>query len=225
MKSRVSFFAIIAVLVLASLACKQAGQILTPEEATAIAQQGNKSENQGSSSNGDQDNQFSVGQTVKFAGTGFLIPIMKEPGDRTIYSNAGRNQTATIKGSREVDGELWYQIESGAGNGWVIAKNLEAVDEEVTQPAPGEASETPSDETAPSGDVFAAGDTVYLAGRNYMINLMDGPGSKKIIAGQQRGVPVTILEAESVDGAIWYQIDSPTGEGWVPAENLTAEQP
>jgi len=71
---------------------------------------------------------------------------------------------------------------------------------------------------------YGEGDTVYLTGK-YLISLMDAPGSNKMIAGQERGVAVTIVGAATVDGVIWYQIDAPTGKGWVPETNLTTEAP
>lgn len=226
MKPRISFFAIIAVLVLASLACSQAGQILTPEEATAVAGGVNGNGSQGSNGGETVEGQFAVDQVVTFIGTGFLVPIMKEPGDRMAYSNAARGQTATVKGWRDVDGELWYQVTSAAGNGWVAAKNLEASDVQASQPTQAEGSETPTGETGGEASTgFAVGDTVYLVGRAFLLNLYDAPGSRTIRANQQRGEAVVILEVQDVDGVNWYKIDAPTGEGWVPAENISAEKP
>jgi hypothetical protein len=46
-----------------------------------------------------------------------------------------------------------------------------------------------------------------------------------MIAGQERGVEVTIIEIAEHEGEWWYKIDAPTGEGWVPAENITADAP
>ena len=78
--------------------------------------------------------------------------------------------------------------------------------------------------TAETIEGYMEGDIVYLTGR-YLVSLMDGPGSNKMIAGQERGVEVTIVGAAVVDGVIWYQIDAPTGSGWVPEDNLTTEAP
>jgi len=69
------------------------------------------------------------------------------------------------------------------------------------------------------------GTTVYLTGRSYLINLVDAPGSFKMIAGQERGVEVVVLDSTLYKDEIWYLIDAPTGNGWVPAENLTTEAP
>ncbi len=77
MKTRISFFALIASLVIASLACNQAGQVLTPEEATAVArgEPVGESSQGGAASSGTSEGQFAVDQQVQFVGTGFLIPI------------------------------------------------------------------------------------------------------------------------------------------------------
>ena len=69
------------------------------------------------------------------------------------------------------------------------------------------------------------GDTVYLTNKSLLVSLMDGPGSNKMIAGQERGAQVTILQASTVDGVTWYFIDAPTGQGWVPEDNITTEAP
>lgn len=230
MKTRISFFALIASLVIASLACNQAGQVLTPEEATAVArgEPVGESSQGGAASSGTSEGQFAVDQQVQFVGTGFLIPIMKNPGDNMAFSNAARGQTATIKGSREVDGEIWYQIESSAGDGWAVADSLAPVEgEEAPGPAAEGEEETPESEeaAAPAEGAFEVGSTAYLAGRAFLLNLMDAPGSRTIKANQQRGEPVTVLEVSVVDGVNWYLIDAPTGEGWVPEENLSAEPP
>ena len=44
-------------------------------------------------------------------------------------------------------------------------------------------------------------------------------------AAQERGVEVTVQEARSVDSEVWYRIKAPTGEGWVPEANLSADPP
>jgi endonuclease YncB( thermonuclease family) len=82
----------------------------------------------------------------------------------------------------------------------------------------------PTTDAAEAVEGFADGDTVYLTGR-YLINMMDAPGSKTMIAAQERGVAVIILSSATVDGVNWYQIDAPTGIGWVPETNLTTEAP
>ena len=72
---------------------------------------------------------------------------------------------------------------------------------------------------------YQPGDVVYLTNKSFMVSFMSEPGGNRMIAGQERGAKVTILQATTVDGVIWYFIDAPTGEGWVPEENITSEAP
>jgi len=91
-----------------------------------------------------------------------------------------------------------------------------------------EATEMAKPTTVPTAELtegFQVGDTVYLTNKSFLVNLMDGPGSNRMIAGQNRGAQVEILNAAIVDGTIWYFIKAPTGTGWVPEENVTAEAP
>ena len=76
-----------------------------------------------------------------------------------------------------------------------------------------------------SENSIPAGTTVYLTGRTYLINIFDAPGSLKMVAGQERGVAVVILDSTLLEDEIWYLIDAPTGQGWVHEENLTTEAP
>jgi len=80
--------------------------------------------------------------------------------------------------------------------------------------------ETPQ---APEGP--QVGDTAYLAGKGYLIRLVDKPGGMKMIAGQEKGVEIKIVNMTEYEGETWYLVDAPTGEGWVPAENVSAEKP
>jgi len=79
--------------------------------------------------------------------------------------------------------------------------------------------------TAESYVGYQIGDLVYLTNRSFLVSLMSEPGGNRMIAGQERGVQVEILQAAIVDGVLWYRIKAPTGEGWVPETNLTTEAP
>ena len=80
--------------------------------------------------------------------------------------------------------------------------------------------------TAELQEGFQVGDVVYLTNKSFLVSLMDAPGSKKMIAGQERGVQVEILQATTADdGTLWYFIKAPTGQGWVPEDNITDEAP
>lgn len=67
------------------------------------------------------------------------------------------------------------------------------------------------------------GTVAYLVGKVYLISLVDAPGSFRMIAGQERGVEVVVLQSTLYEDEIWYLVDAPTGEGWVPEENLSTE--
>jgi hypothetical protein len=69
------------------------------------------------------------------------------------------------------------------------------------------------------------GDVVYLGGTGYLIRLVDKPGGTRMIAGQEKGVEIEILNVTEYEGEKWYLVDAPTGEGWVPAENVLTEAP
>lgn len=72
---------------------------------------------------------------------------------------------------------------------------------------------------------FQVGETVYLTNKSFLVNMMSEPGGNRMIATQQRGAQVNILQATTVDGELWYFIEAPTGKGWVPEENITDEAP
>ena len=72
---------------------------------------------------------------------------------------------------------------------------------------------------------FQVGDVVYLTNKSFLVSLMAEPGGNKMIAGQERGAQVEILQATTVDGTLWYFINAPTGQGWVPEENITDQAP
>lgn len=84
---------------------------------------------------------------------------------------------------------------------------------------------TPTSTPFVSENSLEIGTTVYLVGKGYLINLMEAPGSLRMIAGQERNTEVTISEASTYEGKIWYRINAPTGEGWVPEENVSTEKP
>ena len=90
--------------------------------------------------------------------------------------------------------------------------------EATARAAPSPTPTRPVEESESEGEGAPAG--IQLVGKLYLVSLMDGPGSTHMIAGQERGVDVVIIGAAEHEGESWYEIDAPTGEGWVPAENL-----
>jgi hypothetical protein len=198
-----------------SLACEQSGRILTSEEATAEAQEGVfQPGDDGETAAGAQLN---PGDQAHVIGAGFLINLLDVPGGR-IAGSQSRGSTVDILESTEFEGEIWYHVDSETGEGWLRAENLEPIE--------GEAEEAAGEEgggAEASGP--AAGDTVYLVSTGFLVNLLVEPNGR-LIANQERGVAVTILEVFETDtGELWYLIDAPTGEGWVAAENISTEAP
>lgn len=205
MKARRALVLMIGAMVLASLACSQAGEILTPAEATARAIEVAPVFATGGSST--EGGVFEAGDTAALTGRSFLVNLYNGPGGRVSAGQERGAEVTILEVSTEGDA-IWYKIKAPTGEGWVPAANLEALEDE--------------EETTIEGP--QPGDGAYLQGRSFLVNLLDAPGGK-VAAGQERGMAITILQVVEVDGAVWYQIDAPTGQGWVPAENITTEAP
>lgn len=203
---------LIGLLLLSGLACAQAGEVLTPAEATARAE-GRETEIETVGVDTVDEEGLQVGDTATLLGRSFLINILDEPGGR-IIANQERGVIVTIQQIAEQDGERWYQIQAPTGTGWVTEENLEAVEEEEVEGG---------GETAEEG-TLSEGDEVFLVGTGFIVNFLREPGGI-IVAGQERGARATILEATTYEGETWYRIRAATGEGWVPEENVTTEQP
>lgn len=219
MRHRTALLWLIGLLVLVGLACAQSGEILTPEEAT---RQAAEAENAGSSGSGSGSEvvtgDFEVGDSATLLGRSFLVNLYDAPGGK-ITAGQERGATVTVTAvDLDGDGDVWYKVEAPTGDGWVAADALEAI--EGAEAAEGEDSDGEAVLDGPQ-----PGDEVYLTARGFLVNLFDGPGSNRIIAGQERGVPVVILTVETVDGVKWYQVEAPTGEGWLPEENISTEAP
>jgi len=91
-----------------------------------------------------------------------------------------------------------------------------------------EATEMAQPTSLPTAEVqggFQVGEIVYLTNKSFLVSLMDEPGGNRMIAGQERGAQVEILQAATVDGVLWYFVKAPTGQGWVPEGNVTEEAP
>jgi hypothetical protein len=201
---------LIGLLVLVGLACEQAGEILSSEDATARAREGIfQPSADGSSATGAN---FEPGDLATVTGTGFLINLLNAPGGR-ISGSQSQGSEVEILESAEFEGIIWYHVDSETGQGWLKAENLE--------PIAGE----PEGEGEVEISGPQAGDTVYLVSTGFLVNLLAEPGGR-VQAVQERGVQVTIIQVfQTAEGEIWYQIDAPTGEGWVSAENISEVAP
>jgi hypothetical protein len=214
MRMRKALLLFIGLLILVSLACEQSGEILSPEEATARAQEGvfQPSDDRETATGA----QFEPGDPANVIGSGFLINLLDVPGGR-IAGSQSRGSTVEILESADFEGEIWYHVDSETGDGWLRATNLEPVE--------GETEEAGEDEEAPTLAGPIEGDTVYLVSSGFLVNLLAEPGGR-VQAVQERGVAVTILQRfEAEEGVFWYLIDAPTGQGWVSEDNISLEAP
>jgi len=206
-------FLIVGIIILAGVAC-QSGEVITPAEATARAKEARaivikKTATPGGKTGAGGD-VIPSGSKAKLVGKAYLVNIYKEAGSTRILTQQEKGVEVEIQDVTHVGDETWYLIKAPAGQGWAKAENLEIVEEEGSEAS----SEGPQ-----------IGDTAYLTGKAYLINLYKEPGSTRIIAQQERGVAVEIKDIQEEDGKLWYLIDAPTGLGWVKAENITTEKP
>jgi hypothetical protein len=187
-------------ILLAGLAC-ETGEILTPEEApqrAILAATQAIATGQVSAQGG-----INIGEEVEFDSSQFLVPLSSEPGADVAQGHVSRDSTATVLEKSEFEGEIWYLLETNSGNGWVPESLVSQV----------------------GGPEFSDGDTVYLTGTGFLINIYELPGSNRFVANQERGVAVIVRGTTYYEGDLWYMVEAPTGTGWVEAENLTAEEP
>jgi len=201
---------IVGIIILAGVAC-QSGEVITPAEATARAKKSRavivkKTATPGGKTESGAD-VLASGTTAKLVGKAYLVNIYKEAGSKRILTQQEKGIEVEIQDTQDVDGKTWYLIKAPAGQGWVKAENLEVP------------------ESAKKSDGPQVGDTVYLQGKAYLVNLYKEPGDVRIIAQQERGVAVTIQDIQEAKGDVWYLIDAPTGLGWVKAESVTTEKP
>jgi len=203
MSSRSKAILAVTAVLLATLACARAGEVVSPAEATRRVDA-----TQAAVLTPDValDAIFDVNSTVEFIGEQYLIPLQAEPGDVVAESHVPRGEFGIILGSELLEGEVWYFVDSTSGQGWIREESLQA-------------AET-AEATGPQ-----VGDTVYLIGLGYLINLSDQPGSNRIAANQERGVEVIIEAITQFEGEVWYLVDAPTGEGWIRGENISIEAP
>ncbi len=216
----------IGLFLLASLACSQSGEILTPEEATARAQAPITGSDSSPSNGGSEldlsEAKFKIDEPIILVSNGSVVPLRSTAGAATAIYFAPVNQPGTVAAVTAVRDVIWYQIDSTSGLGWVTDQYLKSPvgegEESVTEEEPSSGEESASEGPQP-------GDTVYLTAVGFLINLMENPGDTRFFAVQERGVAVQVLDVAEVDGQTWYFIDAPTGKGWVKAENITTEAP
>lgn len=204
----------IGLLILTTLACAQAGEILTPEEATRRAEEDRSSQSSGGSG-GAIGATFAPGDSATIVGDDFLVNVRAEPGGR-ISAGLQRGTDVTVVDSAVTDNELWYNVESSIGDGWLQAKYLGSVE--------GEGQETTTGGETVDAGAFSPGDTGYLTAQYVLVNLYREPGGI-ILAVEDRGEEAEVLEVTAHEGKNWYLVRVGAGDGWVPEEGLTADPP
>lgn len=127
-KNLTLILAALSALFILSLACKQAGEIITPAEATQ------RYEATQAAKTGDvvvvaEGAVFKPGDKAVLASEGYLVGMYPEPGGRAPFSYATRGDEVIIASSVDIDGVIWYQLQSVAGNGWLPESNFEPVEE------------------------------------------------------------------------------------------------
>ena len=119
LRKRLAKFTLLLVFI--SLACDQAGDILTIEEATERARPSptvvilelDVAE-------------FDVGDEVIIVGgsSGALVPLFGNAGDRFFSSQVMAGEDAVVLGLQDIDGVVWYQVEGLMGAGWLEEEHL-----------------------------------------------------------------------------------------------------
>ncbi len=122
-KNLLVILAVVCVLFLFSMACKQSGEIISVAEATQ-RYEATQAAKPGDEIVEVEGATFVYGDLVNLTSEGHLVGLFREAGARTAFSYATRGDEVTVVSSVDVDGEIWYRIESTAGDGWLPETNL-----------------------------------------------------------------------------------------------------
>jgi hypothetical protein len=122
MNLRKSVIWLIVLLVLTALACRQAGEVLTPEEATARALPTATP----TLTAEESVSTYAIGDEIslKDPNGGFLVLFVAEPGSDSVNGQAPRGQKATILEFINFEDEEWYQITAPGGTGWITLDHI-----------------------------------------------------------------------------------------------------
>jgi hypothetical protein len=207
-------------LLFASLACQQAGEVLSPAEATERAlpptREVDPSTNGNTSEGEAEDTLFKAGDVVELIGDLPMVMIFREANRSTLMGTALSGSQVTVVDVLVEHDTVWYYITGlDTGDVWVEEESMLLVESAGGgEPSGGEGSSEPQ-----------VGDTVYLTGPLFVVNLFEEPGGLGFSTVQDRGVAVEVLEILELEGDLWYRLDSDGGEGWLPSENITTEPP
>ena len=120
--------AVLSLLFIFSLACKQSGEIITPAEATQ-RWQATQDADLGDVVTSVEGAEFAPGDQAVLTSPGHLVGLYKEADGRTPFSYATRGDEVTVTSAVEIEGVIWYQIDSTAGDGWLPESNLDPLGE------------------------------------------------------------------------------------------------
>lgn len=130
-KRTIAFLALFLLLVLASLACARAGQILPDAEATELARPTATPVLDLSA-----EAEYQIGETADVVGGSFgaLVPLYGQPGGRFFTSQIrNRDLVVILELGLDENGNIWYLVEGQAGKGWIRGENLTQPDLSVTE--------------------------------------------------------------------------------------------
>jgi hypothetical protein len=219
MKGSKILLMVLVLLGLAALACDQAGEVLTPADATVRAVEGipvfEIIEGTGGS--------IEVGDVVEVEGQGFLINIQASPGG-SISGSIPRGAVVSVLDIATFEGENWYRVSSDAGEGWVPGARVTVVEPVETETGiEADAEDEGELEPVETTSGPQAGDTINVTGTAFLVNIMESPSSGRIVGGLSRNSPAVVLEVARFEGTLWYHVDSDAGQGWLPEQNIVTD--
>ncbi len=121
--------AVLSLLFIFSLACKQSGEIITPAEATQRYEATQTAAELGDVVTSVEGAEFAPGDRAVLTSAGHLVGLFKEADGKSPFSYATRGDEVTVTSAVEIEGVIWYQIDSTAGDGWLPETNLDPVGE------------------------------------------------------------------------------------------------
>lgn len=117
-----TFVVVLLALMLASLACQQAGRIVSDAEATQLALP-----TATIAVDLSAEAVYQVGEDVIVVGGsyGALVPLFASPGANLFSSQVLANSDVTVLLlGQDAEGTVWYEVEGIAGRGWIREENL-----------------------------------------------------------------------------------------------------
>jgi hypothetical protein len=126
MSLRKTLILMIGLLVFAGLACSQAGEIMSPEEATALAKP-----TETPTPEFVTEYTYQIGDEVLLQdpNRGFLVLFVANAGSTSVTGQAPRGETATITGTALIGDVEWYEITAPGGSGWITLGHIQTPEE------------------------------------------------------------------------------------------------